>query len=893
MTPASGHTGPPALLRWMIRVLLPSDDRDPLVDELDALFHEKESRRGRWSANFWYWRQTMSFLTHLGFDRLRDAVGGLSGMRADARLALRSFRRHPAFVVSFTVTLAIGIGVLATVYTAASWVLLRPVPGVTRPDELATLRLGSAVAPPHVSWPVSHLDYLTFRDRLPLGGRLAAVTPMEVDVRPEGGEPVRINGAMVSRNYFTTLGATLSAGRGFLPEDEDGTGSGVVAVVSRTFARRLNPSGTVVGNRIQINGSSVLIVGVTSPEFRGASLPGTEEIWLPLSALSVIDPSADARAPALRNEGIWRRMVGRLPDGSTVAAATAAANVVMSNIRDEFAPNSFPADHQRMQLFSGIGLDPAVRANVRRTLGQLGVVAVLLLCLAVANLANLSLIETTKRATAGAVRVALGATRARIASAALIEAALLGTGGTVVALWLAHVWSRWYQGTQLSEHGGALTGMRLDPRIAGLTLLVAFVATGLAYLRPANTLRAYSINRLMRRNAGDARTTHRLRGGLVAAQVALSMMLLVAAGLLGRTVLNLRSIDLGFQPNHLLTFALDPHLHGYESRALDQLARRLEQRLKAEGGLRGAGFVSPAPLRSSYVTTSLYRSDDPKVPPLIGAGFFVTPGFLPAIGARTIAGDSAWQADSGTVVITRNAVDSLFPGMPAGEIVGRMIPTRPNRARPVRVAAVIENLSLSDIRREPVPLVFSPLGQRWAGLSMTGFVDLNGRGRSSTIVRRVMSADAPELPLFNVRSARAAVDLQFADRNAMARAAATLASIGLVLAIVGLYAVISAVVATRRREIGIRGAMGAAPHRILGRVLVGGLLPVVLGLPLGVAGSILIGKLIAPQLFGLESLDPIAYVGATVLLIGAATGAAFLPAWRATRISPDEVLRDD
>ena len=156
-----------------------------------------------------------------------------------------------------------------------------------------------------------------------------------------------------------------------------------------------------------------------------------------------------------------------------------------------------------------------------------------------------------------------------------------------------------------------------------------------------------------------------------------------------------------------------------------------------------------------------------------------------------------------------------------------------------------------------------------------------------------MSSDAPELPLFNVRTARAAVDLQFADRNAMARAAATLASIGLLLAVVGLYAVISAVVATRRREIGIRGAMGAAPYRILGRVFVGGLLPVALGLPLGLAGSIVIGKLIAPQLFGLESLDPMAYVGAAVLLIGAAMGAALLPAWRATRISPAEVLRED
>jgi hypothetical protein len=303
--------------------------------------------------------------------------------------------------------------------------------------------------------------------------------------------------------------------------------------------------------------------------------------------------------------------------------------------------------------------------------------------------------------------------------------------------------------------------------------------------------------------------------------------------------------------------------------------------------------VSPTPLRSSYVTTALYRSDDPDVPPLIGAGFFVTPGFLPAIGARTLAGDSLWQADSGTVVITRSTVDSLWPATPPSDVIGRMVPTRPNRGRPVRIAAVIEDLRLSDITRDPVPLVFSPLAQRWAGMSLTGFTDVTGYSRAGSSVRRIMAAGAPELPLFDMRSARAAVDLQFADRNAMARAAMTLGSIGLVLAVVGLYAVVSAVVATRRREIGIRGALGAAPRRIVRRVLAGGLLPVMLGLPFGVAGSLAISRLLAPQLFGLESLDVVAYAGAIGLLVVATIAAALLPAWRATRISPAEVLREE
>lgn len=883
---------PPTVFRRALAAWLPAGDRESLLDELDALFSRKSATRGRLAADFWYVRQTLALLIHLWFERLHDAVGGTSGLRSDVQLAFRTFRRRPAFTVSFVLTLAIGTGVIATVYTAARWVLLRPVPGVQRVDELATLRLGSVEAPPHVSWSISHLDYLTFRDRLPVAGQLAALTPVDVDVRPDGGAPLRVSGALVSSNYFAVLGVALTAGRDFV-EQEETTAGEVVAVVSQSLARRIS-SGSAVGTRVRINGTPVLVVGEAAPAFRGAALPGTDEIWLPLSALHVADPSMGADAVTQRGDPIWRRLVARVPAGSSTTALSGAANGIMENIRAEFRAHSFPATHFRMQVFAGIGLDPSVRASVQRTLGQLGIVATLLLLLSIANLANLSLIESTRRSVAGAVRVALGATRARLATSAMVEAALLGIGGTVVALWLAYLWSGWYQGTQLTEHGGALTGMQVGPKIAGLTIVVAFLATGIAFLRPAAMVRTWSIDRLLRRTADGAPSGNRLRALLISAQVALSLVLLVSAALLGRTVRNLRSIELGFQPDRVLTFSIDPHLHGYESQALDQLARRLERQLVEDGGFRAAGFVSPAPLRSSYVTTSLYGSSDPAVRPLIAAGFYVSPGFLAALGARTVAGDSAWRADSGTAVLSRGALARLFPAMSPHDAIGMTVPTRPKQERSVRIAAIIEDVSLSDVTRETAPTVFLPLAERWAGLSLTGFVDASGSPRARTsIVRRVMAGAAPDIPLFDIRSARSGVDLQFADRNAMARAAGTLAVIGLILAAIGLYAVISAVVATRRREIGIRGALGAAPDRILRRVLAGGLVPVMLGLPVGVAGSILLGKLLAPQLFGLNSLDPVAYGMAVVLLIVAALGASLLPAWRATRISPAEVLRDE
>lgn len=889
----TGDPRPPAVLRCLVRTSLPFEDREPLLQELDGLFAQRVRSRGRAAATMWYARQALSFVVRVGASRVVESAGGLRPFAQDARLAVRSFRQRPAFALAFAVTLAIGTGVLATVYTAARWLLLRPVPGVTAPEQLETIRLGSIEAPPHVSWDVSHPDYLILRERLPLGGALAAMSPFEVDMRPRDGEPRRVAGAMVTSNFFTVLGARIVSGRGFLDEEQDRTVGQPVAVLSHALARRVSPDGNAVGSEIRVNGTLVRVVGVTVPGFRGADLPGRDELWLPFSMLRVIDPTASPRAAVLQASGVWRRMIGRRPASVTTAMVATAANTVVEAVRAESRSHSYIPTHFRLQVFSGIGLDPSVRASVRRTLTQLGIVAAFLLCLAIANLANLALIESTRRRTTTAIRVALGASRARIARGVFVETALLALGGAALALVLAMVWSRWFEGAQLSEYGGALAGMRVDVRIVLFTMLAALVAASLAFFQPATAGRWRSLDRILRRTASEDRGSHGIRAALVAAQVALSLVLLVAANLLGRTVANLREIDLGFRPERLLTFSLDPHLHGYESRELEQLARGLEGRLADEGGVRGAGFISPSPLRSSYLTAALYAGDDAEEG-LVGAGFYVTPGVLPALGARTIAGDRDWRADSGTAVLTRATLARIHPGMPPEEAIGRLVYTRPNRQRPIRIAAIIENLHLSHITSEPPPLLFRPLAERLAGVSLSGVVAAERTPASvAPAVRAVVSRYAPELPIFDVRSARAAVDLQFADRHAMARVASTLGVIGLLLAAVGLYGVLAAMVAGRRREIGIRGALGAPPLRILRRTMRTGLAPVFIGLPVGLVGAVLFARLLAPQLFGLDASDPSVYAAVTVALLVATAVAAGIPAWRATRVSPAEVLRDE
>jgi predicted permease len=759
--------------------------------------------------------------------------------------------------------------------------------------ELVTIQLGSREAPAFVSWAVSHPDYLTLRERLPLGGALAARTPIDVDVRAGEGAAQRIEGEMVTANYFSVIGSRVAEGRGFNTEEDDGSGPPVV-VLSYELARQLSGEGaSIVGQEIVINGRVVPVVGVMAPGFRGVDLPGRARVWLPLAARTVIDPAADEPL-ASRMAEVWRRMVGRLPAGTSVGQVAMAADAAVEAVRTEFAGSghSYLATHQRLQVTEGVGLDQSVRGDVETTLSQLGGAALLLLLLSIANLANLTLMESTRRQAATAVRMALGASRTAIARRMLVEASLLGAMSAAAAVTLAAMWAGWYQDTRLSERGGALSGMGVDLTIIGFAALTAWLAATVVWLRPAFTASRFASETLIRRGAGDTRSGHLLRSGLVAAQVALSLILLVSAGLLSRTVSNLRAIELGFDPDLLLTFPVDPHRHGYESGRLALLAQDLESEMRASG-IGAAGFISPSPLHSSYVTAALYGSTDPEARPLIGAGYFVSEGFLDALGIRMVAGPEPWHADSGTAVLSRSAISAIFPGMPPQAAIGRLVPTRREGRGLMRIAGVIDDLRLSDITRDPPPVILRPIAERHAGMTVTGFARGPRPATLVPIVHRVMARRAPELPAHDLQTARALVDRQFAERHAMATAALTLSALGLLLAVVGLYGVLAAMVAARRREIGVRSALGAAPSAIMRRVLGTGLAPVVAGAAIGSSGAVAAGRLLSAHLYGIPPFDSRSFLQAAGVLVSAGLIAAFIPAYRATQVSPVEVLRED
>jgi predicted permease len=892
---------PPKLLRRIVRASLPAEDRRALCDELDALYAQRVAAQGRVAANRWFARQALGFVRHSGMGYWARELLNPSAFATDLRLAARGVHRRPLFAVTFALTLAMATGVVAVVSTAANWVLLRPVPGVSNPDRLVTLRLGAREGPAQVAFNVSHLDVVTLRERLPNLAGLAATSPIDVDLRAgEGSSPRRVVGEMVTSNYFTLLGARLAAGRSFLPED-DVPGVALSAVISMRLARSIGADpASLSGTMVRINGHPVQVIGVTERNFHGADLPSRAELWLSLAALGVVNPFAPRQAATDRSVGVWQKITLRLdrPATSTqVTNVTAAANGVMEAVRAEFSGSghSYLALIYQYQAFPGVGLDPSVRGSVRKTVGLLSGAAMILLLLAIANLTNLTLTQTSTRESATAIRYALGASQLHMVRASLAETLLLGAAGGSLALFVAWMLARWFGGAQLSEFGASIEGMRIEPSVAAFTFAVALVASALAAVAPLRLARVGAIDSMLRRSSAGQVSGHRARLMFASVQVALSLMLLVTAGLLGRTVANLRAIDLGFSIDRALTFSLDPAGHGLDRARRGVVVANLEQRLAAIPGVQSAALVSPTPFGSSYITAAVYSPDaPPDARATIGAGFYVSPAFLSTLGARVISGDRQWRADSGTVVLSRGALEKILPGVTPERAIGMIVSTRPRGERPVRIAAVIENIQLSDITREPPPVIIQPLVAAPPVFSLSGFVRTSGSPMSALGAVRAAVADAaPDFSLFDARSARSAVDLQFSERRVLALAAALLGTIGLLLAAVGLYGVVANVVAARYRDIGIRSALGAGPLRVATHVLQLGLVPAAVGIVAGGSVTFAGSKVVRAYLYVVPEHDIGTYVTAILVLMAAVVLACAPPAIRAARISPAQVLRGE
>lgn len=833
-----------------------------------------------------------------GYDRVveetRDARGAawLENAWRDVRFAARSLARNPGFTVVAVLTLAIGIGATTAVFSLANALLIRPVPGVRAPAELVVVQLSPERG---LAAGISHANIEDLRAGTPALSGLVGYTRRTMQARAPEGAPFEVDAAIVSGDYFGVLGLQPSEGRWFTTGERAPRAAGDVVVISERFrSSRLGGAENVVGHRLHLNAASYTIVGVAPVGFHGTERTSATDVWLPPAAYGrmwhrPIDAS-DRRA------SIFTELVGRLAPDATAAQAEQQLRATMASLVERYPDANWEYVEHVPTVYPGIGVPVGVRPQTTRTIRLLfGIVTVLLL-IACANVANLLLFRSVSRRGETAVRRALGASGARLSQQHAAEGLLLsllgGGAGVIAAVALS-----------VAFRGQGLPGL---PPIDSIVLdwrVIAFAFSGAVFtgvlftLAPALAALRMQLTDAMRATgrsaSGDGAT---LRGALTVLQVAASLALLVGALLLVRTVQNLRGVERGLDTEAVLAYGYDPSPQGYDGESARMLRRRLLDEVAALPGIRSAAISSflPVPGDRTLARLSVPGSDDE---PVVAASFDVSADYFTTLGTRILAGrafTTAEQYDPPAagrgVVLGAATARALFGD---GEAVGRFIDVRGFTGTTQQpVLGVAEDVRL-DARDDVVPVVYQPLGA--AGMSL-GYVLVRSSlppAQTERMIADALGRIDPDIPLFHAESLGAGFRRAIAEERLLARLLGIFAALAVALAAIGLYGVVAYGVARRRREIGIRMALGAQAATVVRMVTRQSFTLLAVGVVLGVLGGYALSRLLATRIYGVTPLDPATYATAIIGFTLLAALASAIPARSATRVDPIDTLRQE
>lgn len=824
-------------------------------------------------------------------------AGSLNSVWHDVRLALRTVRRSPGFTATIALTLALGIGANAALFGVINSLLLRPLP-VAHPHRLVTISSDAAIARGQAGVPWSFAMWKELQPHASLFDGAFAWTPARFDLA-ERGERQPVAGIFASGGYFETLGITAIRGRTFTPADDrpGGGPDGPVAIISYfLWQRRFAGADSVIGAPLVIEGVRVTIVGVTAPEFRGLDVGSTLDIALPLETEPLIRRSRSA----LRSSRLLVML--RLKPGQSIEAGTATLRGLQSQLGSTPAPNMEPftlapaATGASLPVRGPYGL----RQSFVRPLLTILMVALLVLLIACVNIANLLLARATARRYELGVRLALGASRGRLARQLLIESLMFAVLGAIGALAIAQ-WSGQALVSQLSTpaHQIALD-LSLDWRVWAFTAAVALVTAGIFGTVPAfRSTRIAPLDVLKVRARGNSSSAAVKRGlatvssSLVIFQMALSLALVVAAALLVRSFARISSVPLGFDPDRVLVVNVDTELVRADSADRMRLYQRILDAVGSVPGVAHAGGSIWTPIDGGM------RMGDSQSRIAFN---FVTPGWFAAYGTTLRAGRDFTVRDtaaSAPVVIVNDAFVRAF--MPGAFPLGETIPHPRSRGGEVlrTVVGVVDD-AVFDSQREGIqPIVYLPVTQS-AGIGPSGLTAI------SLGVRPTLGAPVQLAP--GVGAALRGIDpdvsysfgllenhVQASVRQdrLVAILSGFFGALALVIAALGLYGVTSYTVNRRVTEIGIRRALGAQRAHVLSLVLGQSLTLTGLGIGLGLAVAAAVTRSLRGLLFGLTPLDPGTFVGVAALFAIVATLAALLPAHRATRVDPLVALRNE
>ena len=846
------------------------------------------------------------------------SVRALDGLLQDVRFGARLMRRSPAFTAVAVLSLGVGIGASAAVFSLADAVLFRKLP-VRAPDELVTLEWRSGPKPPttsisgnmtanaqgFASTSFSKPGYERLRKTAAGTADLFAFGIFWGGVNFSADARAEVVGAQaVSGSYYNVLGLVPAAGR-LIGESDDRADAPPVAVISHAFwQRRFGLSPEAIGKAIAINDVAVTIVGVAPPGFHGTLEAGDSP---PLAVPLSLRPSLERGSDWTSAELWWLVIMGRLSTGTTRQAALPALEGAFAQIVAEQNPALTAAEMPRLLVLPGSRGQTDARASRLEAIRIMAAVAGVLLLVAAANVASLLLVRGAARAREIAMRLSIGASRGRIVRQFVTEAMLLSALGSALAIGIAEWIAQGLVATLAASAPGldlAISG-RLVAFAAALGAICCVLFGLLPALRATRPVADAAVMASIEGRAvvGNRRATA-LVNGLVLVQVALSVLLASLGGLLAYSVWNLQRAAAGFDPTNVLIFTVAPQRNGYETARIRSTYEAAVARIEALPGVRSATFSGSTLISGGGSTTVAARLDTIAVRNtdefrrlerenvawrlVVGDRFFETMGIRLLRGRAFTTAEASGAAISG-VVINRTLAQKLFN---REDVVGERFKTGINADAPVaEVIGVVADAKYADLRRDAPPTIYASYRQHRLA-NATFEIKTSGDPLTlAPLVVEAMSAVDPNLPLASLRTQEEQIQRSMSRERLLARLAVTLGVLSAALSAIGLYAMLSYAVSRRVPEIGVRVALGAARPAIQWMVVRHALAIAAVGVLAGLAAASLASSLVRSMLFGLSPTDPVVLAAAAAINFSVALLAAYLPARRASRVDPVVALR--
>jgi predicted permease len=807
----------------------------------------------------------------------------------DLRYAFRMLLKSPGFTLIAMLALGLGIGANTAIFSVFNGVLWRPLP-VKDPQQLVVL----ASKTPSFDFPlnVSYPDFQDYRQLKTVFSDLIAYTPSPVNFGSEG-RPERAWTEMVSGNYFSMLGIEAVRGRTFAADEGWVPGKDPLLVLSYKFwQKRFGGDPTIIGQTVQVNNHAFTVIGVAPENFRGAYYFLEPDFYIPLTTMGLLDPNQE---DDLNKRGAsYLRVLGRIQPGVTPAQAMAAAEPLDRRLAQEF-----PDAHRGMTLLVMPELkarpEPGLVAGFMSTAALVFMLLVgLVLLIACANVANLILARANGRRKEFATRTALGATRGRMIRQMLTETVLLSAFGGILGL----IFARWAALALMSVRIPSdvplrLFDLRMDWRIFTFTFLAALLTGMIAGLIPslqasradlADTLKAGG------RSGGASTGHHRFRNALVVAQVAVSLLLLACAGFFIRSLQNSAHVDMGFRVDHTLLMSMNVGLQGYKEERGQQFFKQLTERVRSLPGVRDAAIAAYIPMGDENSLDNIYPEGQPTDDKSKTETTFddsVQPDYFRTAGTPVIEGREFTEADNGTAphvaIINETFAKEIWPGQdPIGKVF---------RIKKDGLTRTGKYLFLYE---KPQLYAYFPMAQSYnSGVNLFVYTQDDPQRLVTAIREQIRQLDAG-LPVFNVTTMD--VQVQYGKALFPARLGVmfvgTFGVLGLVLASVGVYGVVSYSVSQRTQEIGIRTALGAQRSNVLGMILKQGMAMSLIGTAVGIVLSFLLFRGLGSMLYGVKSTDFLTLGTVSALLLFVAFVATYVPALRATRVDPVVALRE-